>query len=461
MGILIMKDYLAIIRKVDFIDLFKYGHFSISYAVPFDGDMSLHANDMELFNRLTSKMNMYEYSFEYLVIHFKANDNNEQYISIDIRDVCALYTFDQEAKKEMSISFDSRIQLHVSPWTDKFNELQRDLSIKQSLRGIDNLWTIFNLPDEDIERCKELITPSIVQEVFRELYNYERPIGEQSIWTYLLRYERHSFYPKGMIGYFCDFIHVFCNYSKKQELGGEVAETTQLFHLIVKCKEAKFHQLITIVESSPLYKLTEDVAGCRFAVVAPLFLYLRAEFADGMEHKPDDNFIEYTKKIGDFECSVAIYLLGLSLGFDKTYDAFYESAKLSFFKKSTQTTIPPDLANSKEISDIKEVVGDDKNHFKVFREDSNNHEETEHSLENAPMDCENNGSESQGKHLPIVWMRNKKKDVRPVFSDDEKENLIKLGYTYVKKLNDTVMKAIEGWGYNPEQEKRRFSKSKK
>ena len=180
-----------------------------------------------------------------------------------------------------------------------------------------------------------------------------------------------------------------------------------------------------------------------------------------MEHKPDDNFIEYTKKIGDFECSVAIYLLGLSLGFDKTYDAFYESAKLSFFKKSTQTTIPSDLANSKEISDIKEVVGDDKNHFKVFREDSNNHEETEHSLENAPMDCENNGSESQGKHLPIVWMRNKKKDVRPVFSDDEKENLIKLGYTYVKKLNDTVMKAIAGWGYNPEQEKRRFSKSKK
>ena len=77
------------------------------------------------------------------------------------------------------------------------------------------------------------------------------------------------------------------------------------------------------------------------------------------------------------------------------------------------------------------------------------------------MDCENNGSELQEKHLPIVWMRNKKKDVRPVFSDDEKENLIKLGYTYVKKLNDNVMKAIAGWGYNPEQEKRRFSKSKK
>ena len=406
-------------------------------------------------------MNMYEYSFEYLVIHFKANDNNEQYISIDIRDVCALYTFDQEAKKEMSISFDSRIQLHVSPWTDKFDKLQRNLSIKQSQRGIDNLWTIFDLPTEDLVKCREIITPSITQEVFREFYNYERPSGDQSIWTYLLRYERHSFYPKGMIGYFCDFIHVFCNFSKKKELNGEVAESTQLFPLLIECKNPQFASLVKIVESSPLYKITEEVAGCRFAIAAPLFLFLKAKFADGIEHKPDKEFIDYTKKVGGFECSIAIYLLGLSLGFDKTYDAFYESAKLSFFKKSTQTTIQSDLANSKEISDIKEVVGDDKNHFKAFREDSNNHEETEHSLENAPMDCENNGSESHGKHLPIVWMRNKKKDVRPVFSDDEKENLIKLGYTYVKKLNDNVMKAIAGWGYNPELEKRRFSKSKK
>ena len=115
MGVLIMKDYLAIIRKLDFIDLFKYGHFTLSYAVPFDGNISAHADDMDLFDMLTSRMNMYEYSFEYLIIHFNADDYNDQYISIDIRNVCALYTFDQEAKKEMSISFDPRIQLHVSP----------------------------------------------------------------------------------------------------------------------------------------------------------------------------------------------------------------------------------------------------------------------------------------------------------------------------------------------------------
>jgi hypothetical protein len=224
-----MKDFLAIIRKLDFIDLFKYGHFSISYAVPFDGNISAHADDMELFDMLTSRMNMYEYSFEYLIIHFNADDYNDQYISIDIRNVCALYTFDQEAKKEMSISFDPRIQLHVSPWADKFDKLQRNLSIKQSQRGIDNLWTIFDLRTEDLDKCREIITPSITQEVFRELYNYERPSGDQSIWTYLLRYERHSFYPKGMIGYFCDFIHVFCNITINCNLNKTVSKLITYF----------------------------------------------------------------------------------------------------------------------------------------------------------------------------------------------------------------------------------------
>lgn len=152
MGILIMKvmkDYLAIVRKIDFIDLFKYGQLSISFAIPFDGDISAHADDIKLFDSLTSRMNIYEYSFEYLIIHFKANDYYNHFVPLDIRNVLALYTFDLEARKEMSISFDPRIQLHVSPWADKFDELQRNLSIKQSLRGIDNLWTIFDLPNED------------------------------------------------------------------------------------------------------------------------------------------------------------------------------------------------------------------------------------------------------------------------------------------------------------------------
>lgn len=459
MGVLIMKDYLAIIRKLDFIDLFKYGHFTLSYAVPFDGNISAHADDMELFDMLTSRMNMYEYSFEYLIIHFNADDYNDQYISIDIRNVCALYTFDQEAKKEMSISFDPRIQLHVSPWADKFDKLQRNLSIKQSQRGIDNLWTIFDLPTEDLFKCREIITPSITQEVFREFYNYERPSGDQSIWTYLLRYERHSFYPKGMIGYFCDFIHVFCNFSKKKELNGEVAESTQLFPLLIECKNPQFASLVKIVESSPLYKITEEVAGCRFAIAAPLFLFLKAKFADGIEHKPDKEFIDYTKKVGGFECSIAIYLLGLSLGYDKTYDSFYESAELPFFKIVIQPSIP----YGKEVRPFpfhnngKVLVAEGNTVSKTDKKESLNTEETKVIASEETLSSRDKDYQEQ---LPIIWMRNKKQDVRPAFNEEEKSKLVSLGYEAVKRFNDTVMKAIAGMNFDPEKEKRRFSTSK-
>lgn len=459
MGVLIMKDYLAIIRKLDFIDLFKYGHFTLSYAVPFDGNISAHADDIELFDMLTSRMNMYEYSFEYLIIHFNADDYNDQYISIDIRNVCALYTFDQEAKKEMSISFDPRIQLHVSPWADKFDKLQRNLSIKQSQRGIDNLWTIFDLPTEDLFKCREIIKPSITQEVFREFYNYERPSGDQSIWTYLLRYERHSFYPKGMIGYFCDFIHVFCNFSKKKELNGEVAESTQLFPLLIECKNPQFASLEKIVESSPLYKITEEVAGCRFAIAAPLFLFLKAKFADGIEHKPDKEFIDYTKKVGGFECSIAIYLLGLSLGYDKTYDSFYESAELPFFKIVIQPSIP----YGKEVRPFpfhnngKVLVAEGNTVSETDKKESLNTEETKVIASEETLSSRDKDYQEQ---LPIIWMRNKKQDVRPAFNEEEKSKLVSLGYEAVKRFNDTVMKAIAGMNFDPEKEKRRFSTSK-
>ena len=436
-----MKDYLAIIRKLDFIDLFKYGHFFTSNAVPFDGNMSAHTNDIELFDMLTRRMNMYEYSFEYLIIHFKTNDSNEPYISIDIRNVCALYAFDKEAKKEMSISFDPRIQLHVSPWADEFDKLQRKLSIEQTKRGIDNLWTIFDLSKEDIDKCCEIITSSIVQEVFRELYTYERPSGNLSIWTYLLRYERHSFYPKGMIGFFCDFIHVFCNYSKKQELSGEIAETTQLFTQIMACKKPQFASLIKIVEKSPLYKMTEEVAGCRFAIAAPLFLYLKAEFSEGIELKQNKELIEYAKKIGGFECSIAIYLLGLSLGYDKTYDSFYESVKLPFFKQVVEPNVICDPV-------------DRSDHPTVCRHLPSGKIRQGQLFTNDDCDIE------QSKQVPLLWMRNKKQDVRPVFNEEEKAKYISLGYKAVEKFTDSVKKAIAGMNYDPEQERKRFSKSK-
>ena len=42
-------DYLAIIRKADFVDLFKYGKLNVYSAINFDGNIKAHANDDDLF----------------------------------------------------------------------------------------------------------------------------------------------------------------------------------------------------------------------------------------------------------------------------------------------------------------------------------------------------------------------------------------------------------------------------
>ena len=92
------------------------------------------------------------------MIHFVSDNGNEYPYPINIEDVRGLYTFDEEAKKEMNVSFDSRIRLHVSPWGEKFKALYNNQLMSQSKRGIDNLWAIFDCR-KLTERCVNLLLP--------------------------------------------------------------------------------------------------------------------------------------------------------------------------------------------------------------------------------------------------------------------------------------------------------------
>lgn len=344
-----MVQYLSIIRKSDFIDLFKYGHSHVHYALSFNGELSEHDEDRRLFELLTAKMNPFEYSFEYLLIYFQKDKYNGSSLEIQMKDILGIYAFNAEAKKEMSISFDPRIQIHVSSWAKWFDELQKEQFIKQSLHGIDNLWKIFGLDEEDKVKSQRIIEGDVIAEVFRELYAYERPSGEQSLWTYLLRYERHSLYPRDMVGFFCDFIHVVCNWMKKTELSEDVAESTVVYH---ELKGSQFRELANVVLASRLSGMTENATGCRFCVVAPLFLFLKSLFSSGVDMRqtyngtPVVNIIEYSKKTYCFEFALAAYLLGVTLGFDKSYDAYYEAIELPVFKKKTAFVVMESKMNS-------------------------------------------------------------------------------------------------------------------
>lgn len=331
-----MVQYLSIIRKSDFIDLFKYGHLFIHHSLPFFGKLNEYNDDKDMFDFLTCKMNLFEYSFEYLVLHFQTEGNKDSSFEVQMSDVLCIYAFNSEAKKEMSISFDPRIQIHVSPWAKWFDELQKKQFINQSMRGIDNLWKVFGLNEEDKVNCRKIIKDDIISEVFRQLYSNERPTGDQSLWTYLLRYERHSLYPRNMKGFFCDFIHVVCNWTSKREHHGEIAETTAVYQHL---KGTKFGEFEKVVRESQLNQMTRDATGCTFCVVSPFFLYLKSIFTDGVDLKINYNgilgntIVNAAKENYKFDFALATYLLGITLGFDKTYDAYYETIGLSIFKK--------------------------------------------------------------------------------------------------------------------------------
>ena len=451
-------DYLAIIRKADFVDLFKYGKLNVYSAIDFDGNIKAHANDDNLFEKLTKCMNLFEYSFEYMVIHFVSDNGNEYPYPINIEDVRGLYTFDEEAKKEMNVSFDSRIRLHVSPWGEKFKALHNNQLISQSKRGIDNLWAIFDLSETDRKMCESIITDDIVSEVFDELFSYKRPTGEQSIWTYLLRYERHSFYPKNTKGYFCDYIHVACNRLKKIELQEDVAETTELYSQIINCSKDDFASLSNIAVSSKLSSLTDEEARCKFAIAAPLFLLMKDKFSDGF--RIDSKFINYAKKF-ELECYVAVYLLGLTLGYDKTYDAYYDFVKLPIFELRTENQEANKLDYVQE-SNEKEIYSENRNEnvaVDLSSEDTINGKDISTTDTNfltieqkSPLVQQGQlfVMESVNKKQPIAWLRLKNKndnDFKPAFNDKEVSTLRSRGYKIAKRFSKEEKSYIISQGY--------------
>lgn len=448
-------NYLAIIRKADFVDLFKYGKLNVYSAINFDGNIKAHANDNDLFEKLTKNMNLFEYSFEYMVIHFTSDIVNEYPCTVSIENVKGLYTFDEEAKKEMSISFDSRIKLHVSPWSEKFKVLYRNRLMSQSKRGIDNLWVIFGLSETDRKRCESIITDDIISEVFDELFSYKRPTGEQSIWTYLLRYERHSFYPNTMKGYFCDYIHVACNWLKKKEHPEDVAINTKLYSQIINFQKDDFTSLSNIALSSNLSSSTDESAKCKFAITAPLFLFMKNKFSNGftIEHE----IIEHAKKF-EFECSVAIYLLGLTLGYDKTYDAYYDFVKLPIFglQAINQEDNKLDYAQKSE-----EEGTHSKNKNDNTEEDlssKNIIDSKDISTNTDSQTAEQFSSVQQGqlfsignvKKQPIAWLKLKNKNnnkLEPAFNNEDVLSLKNKGYKIIKRFKKEEKSYIISQGY--------------
>lgn len=338
-----MINYVSIIRKAEFTDLFKYGQQYVSHAYSFDGALEDAGNEY-LFNHLTSWMNNFDYSYEYVIIHFKKENYCGTSMIVSITDVEAVYALDDEAQKMIALSMDERIELKLSPWSRPFKQLKFNRMISNSYKGVDNVWTIFSLPADAKATCAQVIKDEYVEEALQEIIHNRRPSGDLSLWVYLLRYERHAFYTHDTRGNFCDLIHVACNWSNHKEHDSQTLATKTTAYKMMKGD--KLVDLAKSLEDSKLVHQVNEATGCKFHVVAPLFLLLRETFAEGLDRKKTlsnqtfDAYIDYCKKMfGDSFC-LAAYLLGITLGYDKTYDCLYDTQRLKIFKSKENIAIP-------------------------------------------------------------------------------------------------------------------------
>lgn len=338
-----MGKYFALIRRTDFTDLFKYGqlHLNISTVVAIEKECKVKDGDDSILNDLFKNANAFESSFTYLVIKFDSEDFSATNSIVNIEEVTNVYPLDYEAKKEFETSFDNHIKIDNPLWSNSYEKIQQLRTKRDCEKGALNLWKLLK-PQTAISDCKQIITEDILDEVVSEVYDNRRPSGDLSIWVYLLRYERHAYYPQQVVGYFMDAVNIVCNFLSKHEVDEMAVSQTAVWAFLDEIKkDSPLQVIIDAMEKSEdtmsfITKVSQIENRVEFIKVAVAFLMIKNKYSDGFVYKP-----EYFRNLAESKITgnyygLIIYLLGLVWGHDKTYECLYENLPLPIYKSKEE-----------------------------------------------------------------------------------------------------------------------------
>lgn len=334
-----MKEYISLIRRADFSDLFKYGRLHINQA--YSRELKFSADELknhkEIARDILCHANPFESSIAYIFLLYSrpedVDSDTEDLVLLE--NVHHIYPLDIHAKIDMEAVFDSRLNIDAPLWPDILTEFQKKIDFESAKRGINNVWQVFGMETSYVE-CAKIITDDIIRDVIDNFYSDERLQGEHSLWFYLLRYDRHAFYPKTTIGYFMDAVHVYCNYKAKRMVMEDEVASTNIYKVLANLKDLKFDRIQSFLDkdgnASGFISTVKDVEpNVDYIEAAALYLLCKDKFRDGLT-VPDSNFLKYSKRFGK-EFEIAVYLLGIFLKYDNTYDCYYDSLALPIFKQ--------------------------------------------------------------------------------------------------------------------------------
>ena len=357
-------DYIALIKKESFDCLFKYGriHLSDGDSICIANHIGEYKNDTSLLKELFKERDDFEMAFEYVLINYVTDEEDPKSMA-RIENVLGLYALDEQSINSLSVRLDPRIVINPPLWPNAMNEIRMAKSFESCKRGIDNMWKIFRLDESEKKKCSAIVTDAIINEVVRENYNDVQPLGELPIWVYLLRYQRHEMYPQNDMGYFFDTVHVFTNWHFKDSNQFNTEATDVFKRLMDYTGRRSYSDILSYIENTSeisSFREKADIDG--FYRVAPLYLKLFEPFEKGLDLNGNIGGIPLNLQISKlkhfgFDFSLAAYLLGIILGYDRTSDALYDSLQLSIFKKEGEREVPPFCKEDSD--DGKKVVEQD------------------------------------------------------------------------------------------------------
>lgn len=336
-----MKKYLTLVRRADFVDLYKYGVFYLdeTKVVEFECDVFDLQKDDKFFDALfNNRLNAFESPFAYLVINFEKEDGSDK-SELFIADVKHLFPLDGNAKVEFETSFDEKIKIEDPLWPSALSKLQKRMMLEDSKLGVLNVFNVFGI-EESLKNI-EFISEESIASMLGDVYDGLPCRENDSLWVYLMRYERHSYYPKTSVGYFMDVVHVFCNYLRKESCNEEFVESTEVYKFLStlvnesNLNSEKVKELLDKNAPDFVRRVNEQDQTTDFIMVAVTFLNLKNKYSDGLFR--DDEFINSCKKHIELNCfAIASYMLGVVLGHGKTAECLYDKLHLSIFKSDAE-----------------------------------------------------------------------------------------------------------------------------
>jgi len=340
--------YITLLKRDDFNSLFKYGriHVNPQNSLYLANDIKEYKKDSTLIYELFKERDDFEMVFEYLMILYVTETEDPKSL-IRIENVLGVYALDDQSVKSLSVRLDSKVVINPPLWPNVINEIRLAKIEESCYRGVNNVWKIFHLEEADKQKCSQIVTDSFIKEFAYEAYNDEMPFGDKSIWVYLLRYQRHEMYPQNDLGYFLDTVHVFTNWHFKDS-NQMKTEATDVYNKLMLFEGRKnYPDILYYMDSTPEISSFIDKAGKDgFYRVAPLYLKLLDPFRErGIDLNQNIGGVPFCQQIGKlmmygFDFSLAAYLLGIILGYEKTSDALYDSLQLNIFKKE-ESGMPP------------------------------------------------------------------------------------------------------------------------